>query len=88
VLHVLGQLARVRLCHVHVEHRCGRVGFGSTPEAGGDGSVDAGPRANRVFTTSSRIAGDFGGPAAADAICQMRAAEQGLAGTFVAFVCR
>jgi hypothetical protein len=42
--------------------------------------------ARRVFVTSSTHAGDFGGVEAADAICQARAGEAALGGTFKAYV--
>lgn len=42
--------------------------------------------ANVVFVTSTTVAGNFGGPAAGDALCAARAAAAGLAGTYRAWV--
>jgi hypothetical protein len=42
--------------------------------------------ANRVFVTSSTHSGALGGLGGADAICQQRASEAGLGGTFVALL--
>ncbi len=61
----------------------GTAGSGDqgTPTTGGD--VDG----NIVFVTStSHVAGDLGGQAGADAICNARAAEAGLAGIYVAWL--
>lgn len=79
---------------------CGRVGFGGSDagspatdaatdaaiDAATDAVIDAGPVANRVFVTSTRVNGAFGGQAVADTACRDRALEAGLTGTFVAFV--
>ncbi|MDB4954192.1 MAG: Flagellar hook-length control protein FliK [Myxococcales bacterium] len=73
---------------------CGRLGFSSTGDAGGaaadgasgDGSVDGGLPFNIVFVTSTTHAGDLGGLAGADAICQGLAAAAGLGGTYVAWL--
>ena len=43
-------------------------------------------RPKRVFTTSNAYAGDFGGLAAADAICQADATSAKLTGTYAAFL--
>jgi hypothetical protein len=47
---------------------------------------DAPDRPNRVFITSTQYPANFGGIAAADAICQTRADAAGLGGTFIALL--
>ena len=48
--------------------------------------ADSAPVARNLiaFITVTQVAGDFGGPAAADLICQQEAAEAGLPGDFIA----
>lgn len=65
---------------------CGRVGFGEIGITETDAAFDAGPVANRVFVTSTRVTGAFGGQSVADTACRDRALAAGLTGTFVAFV--
>lgn len=71
---------------------CGRLGFAERSQLGDggadgpDGDVATGP-ANLVFVTSTRsVAGELGGLAGADAICEARATARGLPGTYVAYL--
>jgi hypothetical protein len=70
---------------------CGRLHFDphgvSGDDDADDASLDAPAAANLVFVTSTlQVAGTFGSLAAADAVCNMRAAEAGLGGSYVAWL--
>jgi hypothetical protein len=66
---------------------CGRSNFELADSAPTTNPLDAAQdRANIAFVTSTTHSGNFGGPAAADAICASRANAAGLDGTFVAMV--
>lgn len=64
---------------------CGRSHF-DVDASNADAAIDATERANHVFTTSTFHDGNLGGLAGADAICQQRATEAGLPGSFIAFL--
>jgi hypothetical protein len=85
-------------CDLHGEHPASE-GIGRTcipdpfPDAGlPDGGLDASPapdafvEPNLVFVTSSNHTGALGGLGGADFICNERAAEAGLPGTYVAWL--
>jgi hypothetical protein len=63
---------------------CGRRNFNVDAADEVDASPDS--RANFVFATSSLHNANLGGLAAADAICQQRATDAGLPGTYVAYL--
>ena len=70
---------------------CGRIGFesiGAVTTDGGDGDGDGstGGPANRIFVTSTRITGGFGGLTGADGLCQDLATAATLDGTFIALL--
>jgi hypothetical protein len=78
-------VALLAACRGHFD-LLGDSGADGAPNADDDGSGDAADRPNRVFVTSTAYAADFGGIAAADAICQERADSQSLGGTFIALL--
>lgn len=65
---------------------CGRVNFDARSDAAGDTNADAYAGPNRVFITSSKHDGDFGGFVGADGVCQATADGIGLGGEFVALL--
>ena len=58
----------------------------STADGGGDATPSGPTGGKRVFATSSQQAGDFGGIAGGDAICQAAASAAKLGGTFKAWL--
>jgi hypothetical protein len=67
---------------------CGRLDFDARSDASSDGTSDSGPLPNYVFVTSTRhLPTTFGTDlSGADAICNMRAMEAGIGGTYVAWL--
>jgi hypothetical protein len=60
---------------------------GGTASAGGNGvGGDPAVGTNRVFVTSMKYVGDFGGLTGGDALCQTRAASASMGGTWMAWL--